>query len=233
MSISPAAVTGSAGAALHATVPDDFEKGTLGGYGHPAKADLTFGDLLDAVNPLQHLPVISTIYRGLTGDTINPGARTVGGLIYGGPAGALLAGASAGVEEMLAKGPATGGVSTTALAEAGPSPAPATATRATTTPAASGRAAGPAAAPGIALAEAPPTRSGTGKDIRTYLAESMPAIARAGRSDGTVAGAEAAPADPDPGWFAERMLENLERYQALARGRAIAPAAGAALDLRR
>src|SRR5258708_13862275 len=29
-----------------------------------------FHDLLDAINPLQHLPVISTVYRWITGNTI-------------------------------------------------------------------------------------------------------------------------------------------------------------------
>ena len=31
--------------------------------------DFSFHDLLDIVNPLQHLPVIGTIYRAITGDT--------------------------------------------------------------------------------------------------------------------------------------------------------------------
>ncbi len=32
----------------------------------------SFDDFLDIINPLQHLPVISTIYRAITHDTINP-----------------------------------------------------------------------------------------------------------------------------------------------------------------
>ena len=44
--------------------------------------------LVDIVNPLQHLPVISTLYRSLTGDTINAPARVVGGALFGGPLGA-------------------------------------------------------------------------------------------------------------------------------------------------
>ncbi|MGH7122866.1 MAG: hypothetical protein ACREFI_00740, partial [Stellaceae bacterium] len=43
-----------------------------------------FHDLLDAINPLQHLPVISTIYRWVTGDTIGNIPRIVGDAIYGG-----------------------------------------------------------------------------------------------------------------------------------------------------
>lgn len=47
----------------------------------------SFGDLLDIVNPLQHIPIVSTIYREVTGDTIGPVARIVGGTIFGGPVG--------------------------------------------------------------------------------------------------------------------------------------------------
>ena len=38
----------------------------------------TFFDFLDIINPLQHIPVISTIYRSLTGDKIDPGSRIAG-----------------------------------------------------------------------------------------------------------------------------------------------------------
>lgn len=51
----------------------------------------TFGDLVDIVNPLQHLPVISTLYREMTGDDISQGARLAGGSLYGGPIGLVTA----------------------------------------------------------------------------------------------------------------------------------------------
>lgn len=47
-----------------------------------------FADLLDMVNPLQHIPVVSTLYRNLTGDTIHPIGQIVGGAVFGGPLGA-------------------------------------------------------------------------------------------------------------------------------------------------
>lgn len=50
---------------------------------------LGFGDLLDTINPLQHIPVVSTVYRTLTGDDIAPGARVAGGALFGGPLGLL------------------------------------------------------------------------------------------------------------------------------------------------
>jgi hypothetical protein len=57
------------------------------------------GDFLQALNPLQHLPVIGTAYRALTGATIEPAARVVGGLIFGGPLGMLGSLVNAFVEE--------------------------------------------------------------------------------------------------------------------------------------
>ena len=48
---------------------------------------LTFLDVLDAINPLQHLPIISTIYRAVSGDEIAALPRVVGGTIFGGLVG--------------------------------------------------------------------------------------------------------------------------------------------------
>ena len=48
---------------------------------------LGFGDLLDIANPLQHIPVVSEIYRSLTGDNISGSAQVVGDALYGGPLG--------------------------------------------------------------------------------------------------------------------------------------------------
>lgn len=54
-----------------------------------------FDDLLDVVNPLQHIPVVSSLYRWITGDEIAPAASVAGGALFGGPLGA--AGAMAGI----------------------------------------------------------------------------------------------------------------------------------------
>jgi hypothetical protein len=48
----------------------------------------TFLDLIDIANPLQHIPVISTLYRQFTGDLIDPASRVIGGTVFGGPIGA-------------------------------------------------------------------------------------------------------------------------------------------------
>ena len=52
---------------------------------------LSFGDILDTINPLQHIPVVSSVYRGMTGDSISQSARLVGDGIYGGVVGAASA----------------------------------------------------------------------------------------------------------------------------------------------
>ena len=39
----------------------------------------TFGDFLDIVNPLQHIPIVGTIYRAITGDTMEAGSEIAGG----------------------------------------------------------------------------------------------------------------------------------------------------------
>ncbi len=46
-----------------------------------------FFDFLDMINPLQHIPVVSTIYRNITGDEMKPISRIVGGAVFGGPVG--------------------------------------------------------------------------------------------------------------------------------------------------
>lgn len=48
-----------------------------------------FKDIIDIINPLHHLPIISTAYRGLTNDTIHPMSQIIGGALYGGPVGAV------------------------------------------------------------------------------------------------------------------------------------------------
>lgn len=57
-------------------------------------AELSFNDLIDTLNPLQHIPVVSDIYRGLTGDRISAHARVAGGALYGGPIGLVASVAS-------------------------------------------------------------------------------------------------------------------------------------------
>ncbi len=58
----------------------------------------SFEDVLDAINPLQHLPVVGNIYRSESGDGLSIFSRLVGGMLFGGPIGLLAAAVNAGVE---------------------------------------------------------------------------------------------------------------------------------------
>jgi hypothetical protein len=55
---------------------------------------LTFGDILDAINPLHHIPLVGSLYRKITGDEIDPAMRVAGGALFGGPIGALVSAAT-------------------------------------------------------------------------------------------------------------------------------------------
>lgn len=59
--------------------------------------------VIDIINPLQHIPVISTMYRHMTGDEISPVARIAGGALYGGPIGLAAGVANAAVEDATGK----------------------------------------------------------------------------------------------------------------------------------
>lgn len=55
------------------------------------RESLSFGQFVDAVNPLQHIPVVSAVYRHFTGDEIDAPSRIMGGALYGGPLGMAFA----------------------------------------------------------------------------------------------------------------------------------------------
>ena len=54
---------------------------------------LTFREMLASLNPLQHIPIIGTIYRAITGDAIPETSRRIGSFavsgLMGGPIGML------------------------------------------------------------------------------------------------------------------------------------------------
>ena len=65
---------------------------------------LTFSEILSDLNPLQYLPVIGTIYRAVTGDTVpkplrEAGSVLVGGLM-GGPVGLVVSLATLAFEKL-------------------------------------------------------------------------------------------------------------------------------------
>lgn len=65
------------------TLYDGAATGTAAGDGE----EMSFWDFLDVINPLQHIPVVSTIYRELTGDQIKAPAKMAGGALFGGVIG--------------------------------------------------------------------------------------------------------------------------------------------------
>ena len=65
----------------------------------------TFFDLLDIINPLQHIPLISNIYREMTGDILDAAPRVLGGTLFGGPIGLVASILSVIVEEGTGKDP--------------------------------------------------------------------------------------------------------------------------------
>jgi hypothetical protein len=70
----------------------------------PAEAHMSFHTLLSELNPLQYLPIIGTIYRAVTGDTIPEAVRSVGSFIVsgliGGPIGLATNAALLAIEKM-------------------------------------------------------------------------------------------------------------------------------------
>jgi hypothetical protein len=65
---------------------------------------ISFHDVLSALNPLQYLPVIGTIYRAVTGDQIPDAVRRIGSIIVsglmGGPVGVAISVGMMGVEKI-------------------------------------------------------------------------------------------------------------------------------------
>jgi hypothetical protein len=165
----------------------------------PMPVEISFGDFLANLNPLHHIPVVGWAYRQITGESVNPAFRALGGFLLGGPVGAIIAAVSAMAESLFsdsADGGAGGAVAVAPPLPAGPAMAAATPRVGGMAPADAVALADPAAAvpiDGQALA----ARLGA----RSYRAPSeaaLPALAAsrpAGASD-----------------FAERMMRGLEAY---------------------
>jgi hypothetical protein len=133
----------------------------------PAKdsdTDFSFGDLIDIVNPLQHIPVVGTLYRAITGDTIKTPEKIAGDTLYGGVWGFVSSVADAAFQSVTGKNVGdtvlaflTGddGAKATQIASAAQAPKPA----ASQTPASQ------PASPDVTALDASLTRSGTDSDL--------------------------------------------------------------------
>ena len=71
-----------------------------------AKTDgfgFSFADFLDIINPLQHIPVISTLYRSITGDKMDTPEKIAGDTLYGGVIGFFASLADTAFKEITGK----------------------------------------------------------------------------------------------------------------------------------
>ncbi len=73
----------------------------------PPKLDVPFSQVLSALNPLQHLPLVGKIYRATTGDDIPPVLRIAGAAMFGGPLGVIGAALGEFLAELVSMGPDT------------------------------------------------------------------------------------------------------------------------------
>lgn len=61
-------------------------------------SDFGFKDVVDLLNPLQHIPVIGSLYRYVSGDDeIKPSTQVAGDMLYGGAIGGMFAGGLASI----------------------------------------------------------------------------------------------------------------------------------------
>jgi len=173
----------------------------------PMPVEMSFGDVLANLNPLHHIPVVGWAYRQITGESVNPAFRALGGFLLGGPIGAIIAAVSAMAESLFGNAPDGGAGGAVAVAP----PVPA----GVATAAAAPRTDDPASAAAVASADTSPTPASDGAALaarlgaRSYRAPSeatLPALAAsrpAGVSD-----------------FAERMMRGLDAYERTLRLRA-------------
>ena len=176
----------------------------------------TFRDFLDIINPLQHIPIVSAIYRHLTGDTIDAGAKMAGDILFGGPLGLAGYVFNTAVAETSGKDP---GEHLIALFTGGGASEPAE-TRMVEAPAAArfDTAAG-SGDPESDLAEAKPFNHDERAEFGLLFAAARRESQRIAETRETEAsnrppasGALAA----EGGWFTDVMLSALERYRTAA-----------------
>jgi hypothetical protein len=76
---------------------------SAGAPGGGFSLNTAFHDLLDIINPLQHLPVVGTLYRAITGDKIGTVEKIAGDALYGGLWGAVSSVADTAFEAVTGK----------------------------------------------------------------------------------------------------------------------------------
>ncbi len=144
-----------------------------------------FHVLLSELNPLQYVPVVGTIYRAVTGDTIPEAARFAGGLVVsgltGGPVGIAMNLGATLIEHLAGIDPERIGdrlLAELGIGHAGPAHAAPTALASAAPPA---TAAAPAPAAAQALASSAPASS-----ARAWSPAQLAAYGVTGGTDGTL-----------------------------------------------
>lgn len=133
----------SAASAWRAPLPHEWD--TSDRVPEMAPAEISFGELLSALNPLQHIPVVGSIYREITGETLHPVARVIGGALMGGPLGLVASAFNSMIEQATGKDLGAQAIAliipdakaqpaATAIASTEPAPAEPATTVATTAP---------------------------------------------------------------------------------------------------
>jgi hypothetical protein len=84
---------------LDAALPYRMQEQSLG-----KNEKFGFYDLLDMVNPLQHIPLVNVAYRKITGDEIKGAPQIIGGALFGGAIGAAGGLANVIIQEETGKG---------------------------------------------------------------------------------------------------------------------------------
>ncbi|MFQ5775767.1 MAG: hypothetical protein ACE5GS_14695 [Kiloniellaceae bacterium] len=191
------------------------------------EVELGWADLLDVINPLQHIPLISNLYRALTGDEISAPARIAGGALFGGPVGFVAGIANAIAAE--ANGADPGDTALAALFGGGEAPA----TQVADAPAPTADAVRETAPTPQAAAPALTGRAALGafaSDLRSLgsAVRAMPTATSAAADLEPPTGADRAVTkdrageSPMPGAappahaFTARMLRGLDKYRAMA-----------------
>jgi hypothetical protein len=183
------------------------------------ESNLSFWDLLDVINPLQHIPLVGTIYRALTGDEISAPARVAGGTLFGGVVGFAASVASAIVEDKTGRDP---GGHMVAMLFGDETAEPASGTAVAEAPAA-GPVTGPSAVPQTAVAMAVPPREGapTGRFYALPPREPAPQVPppQVAETAAVPSGAwpPGGPAPLPPELVADAMMSALDKYEAASR----------------
>lgn len=167
--------------------------------GVPMPVAISFGDFLANLNPLHHIPVVGWAYRQITGESVNPAFRALGGFLLGGPVGAIIAAVSAMAESLFSDSSNGGAGGAVAVAP----PIPAGAAMAVAMP----RAGGTATADAVELADAAAAVPIDGQALAVRLG------ARSYRAPAEAALPALAASRPAGGSdFAERMMRGLDAY---------------------